>query len=391
MSSCLILELNSFAVAVVLLMLFNLRHSSAHMLDDLLFREILILTVAVLASDTGGWLMERQAFSLARPLLYIFDTLYFCLSGILCFSWLLYVNCKIREDFGGFKRSLPLYSIPALLVILLAVFSPSTGWLFQIGPGNLYSRGSLYWLQSLLCWFYPLDSIGILAARLRREISRLRRNEYWCMIAFVSLPILGGLLQTFFYGLPLLWIFAVVALLIIFINIQNEQISLDALTGINNRGRLNKFLAARLSASVPEGQTLYLLLMDVNDFKKINDRYGHTAGDAVLVRIASVLKTVSSRTGRRDFLARYGGDEFAAICLRRDEEEIQRCIQEIHRTAELFFPEQQSPYPVTLSIGYAKWDPESMSTVDELISAADHSMYEKKFSGKPQPSLPSCI
>lgn len=378
MSSYLYLELNSFAIIILLLLLFNLKHCTSHMLDDLLFRMILILTIAVLAADTGGWLLEQQTFWGARSLLIFFDTAYFFLTGIICFSWVLYADYKIREDAAGLKRRLPAYSIPVLIFTVLALLTPITGWLFQIGPDNLYSRGPLYWVQAVLGWFYPLYSVGIAGTRLRRETNRSKRMECWFIIIFMSLPLLGSILQTFFYGLPLVWIFAVVSLLVIFMNVQNEQISLDALTGINNRGRLNKFLTSKLFSPLPGGQRLYLLLLDVNHFKDINDQYGHIAGDAVLVRIAELLKTVSLQHGQRDFLVRYGGDEFAVICVRPTVEDVQLYIREIHQTAQEFFSEDQFPCPITLSIGYAGFDPNTMSTIDALISAADDNMYRKK-------------
>lgn len=378
MSIYLYLELNSFSIAILLLLLFNLKHCASQMPDDLLFRAILILTIAVLSADTGGWLLERQTFRGARALLISFDTAYFFLTGIICFFWLLYADYKIREDLAGLRRRLPVYSIPALIFAVLALLTPATGWFFSIGPGNLYLRGPLYWVQAALGWLYPAYSTGIAAVRLRHEVNQLKRVECGSIIVFMALPMLGSILQTLFYGLPLVWTFGVVSLLMIFLNIQNEQISTDALTGINNRGRLNKFLMSKLSSAIPDGQHLYLLLMDVNHFKNINDRYGHTVGDAVLIQIAKLLKAVLVRHGKRDFLARYGGDEFAIVCQRPTAQEAEYYMQEIRCAVRESFPKGNISFAVTLSIGCAEYDSGSMHTMDALISAADNDMYREK-------------
>ena len=85
------------------------------------------------------------------------------------------------------------------------------------------------------------------------------------------------------------------------------QIYNDALTGLNNRRRLDQFLEEHLEISSKD-RPVSLLLMDVNGFKKINDKFGHIEGDAVLKMVGTVLKLAAADFDA--FAARYGGDEF---------------------------------------------------------------------------------
>ena len=81
------------------------------------------------------------------------------------------------------------------------------------------------------------------------------------------------------------------SVLLVFINVQNKQISIDTLTGINNRRQLALYIASELSALSKKGE-LYYLIMDVDKFKSINDTYGHLEGDNALIKIASLLNSL---------------------------------------------------------------------------------------------------
>ena len=115
------------------------------------------------------------------------------------------------------------------------------------------------------------------------------------------------LFQTLIYGVPFV-LNSIVLLLVVFLNIQNHILYTDYLTGVNNRKRLDAYLNEKVSLSARE-KGFSAILIDIDNFKHINDTYGHNMGDEALESTANLLKTCL-RTG--DF-ARYGGDEFCVV------------------------------------------------------------------------------
>jgi diguanylate cyclase (GGDEF)-like protein len=149
----------------------------------------------------------------------------------------------------------------------------------------------------------------------------------------------------------------------------------DALTGLPNRRYLSEWLAMALAAARRGGQPMAILFFDLDGFKLVNDRFGHEAGDRVLQVTASRLRQ-TLRTS--DFVARLGGDEFVAVLPDVSSVPvvsmlIQRLQTELAKApiAEL------EDGAVSASIGTA-WFPEHGDTVDALLAAADHAMYEAK-------------
>jgi diguanylate cyclase (GGDEF)-like protein len=112
-------------------------------------------------------------------------------------------------------------------------------------------------------------------------------------------------------------------------------------------------------------------MIDVNKFKAINDTYGHIEGDKALRLVADALRKSCSRRGF--FIARYGGDEFTVICeLERDQP-----IMDVHRRIDAALAEVETPYPLTVSIGSARYTSDITSRQD-LIAQADEELYKAK-------------
>jgi two-component system chemotaxis family response regulator WspR len=157
----------------------------------------------------------------------------------------------------------------------------------------------------------------------------------------------------------------------------------DGLTGIANRRCFDELLEKEWRRGVRERGTLSLLLLDVDYFKRYNDRYGHPAGDACLRAIATVLKDALRRPS--DLAARYGGEEFAgllpgtpaegAIARAEDVRTRVEALRLIHQ-GSLVSPD------VTVSIGVASLVPGPSGGASRLVAAADKALYQAKRAGR---------
>ena len=154
-----------------------------------------------------------------------------------------------------------------------------------------------------------------------------------------------------------------------------EQALRDPLTGVYNRRYFNQVIEQEIPRSKRYDHPIGFLMIDVNHFKEINDRYGHQVGDEVLQEVAKLLE---EQVRGSDVVVRYGGDEFLLLLIETNGETKsvkQRILEEVARRNEtnLVFD-----FPVTFSIGIAHWKPDGPRTVREVLNKADMLMYEEK-------------
>ncbi|HEY5977358.1 MAG TPA: diguanylate cyclase [Solirubrobacterales bacterium] len=195
--------------------------------------------------------------------------------------------------------------------------------------------------------------------------------------AGIALPILMA-----FFGLMLAALLA--ALVLIWsrserMRILQRQASQDPLTGLKNRRRFEEDLRTELARSRRERSTGALLMLDVDNFKQVNDTLGHPTGDKVIEEIAGVL---DGRMRETDVLARVGGDEFAVVLPRCEREEATAVGAEITRAVRDHVPAEEGIPRITISVGIAMFGIGADLTFEEAMSDADQAMYAAKAGGR---------
>lgn len=156
--------------------------------------------------------------------------------------------------------------------------------------------------------------------------------------------------------------------------------SRDELTGLYNRRYFIEALEREMARSKRYGNALGLCLMDLDLFKRINDTYGHIAGDQVLSEIGSLLKEC---TREIDLPCRYGGEEFAVIFPDTDTEGIRATCERIRELVSNHpFSYNSARFSCTVSIGIAFFNADCISSSSELIDSADQALYKAKNAGR---------
>jgi diguanylate cyclase (GGDEF)-like protein/PAS domain S-box-containing protein len=158
--------------------------------------------------------------------------------------------------------------------------------------------------------------------------------------------------------------------------------AMDALTAIPNRRTFDQVLPVEARRHSSSGECLSLLMLDVDSFKKYNDRYGHPAGDVCLRKVARVIQESTGRAS--DLAARIGGEEFAVILPQSDEQgAIYVAYKILQAVRDLNIPHEDSVTgKVSVSIGVAVWLPFETNEVSLLIQQADRALYESKSGGR---------
>jgi diguanylate cyclase (GGDEF)-like protein len=154
----------------------------------------------------------------------------------------------------------------------------------------------------------------------------------------------------------------------------------DGLTGIFNRRYLLDTLQREVAYALRLRHALSAVMFDIDHFKRINDNFGHAAGDAVLKTLA---KSLSEGLRAYDIFARYGGEEFVILLRGTAVDNALIFAERIRkRTEELTIVHDGKPIPVTISIGVAALDPDQAQHPDSLIKEADRYLYEAKRRGR---------
>ena len=163
----------------------------------------------------------------------------------------------------------------------------------------------------------------------------------------------------------------------------------DGLTGISNRPNMERALLSEFGRSMRYGAPLSVVLLDVDNFKVVNDTYGHQKGDEILVAVASLLKRFCRAN---DIAARYGGEEFLMILPQSNALGAFKIAERVREELmKLNFTENESNFSVTTSCGVAELDRDHMKDADQLISAADHALYEAKNGGRNKTIIGSVV
>ncbi len=153
----------------------------------------------------------------------------------------------------------------------------------------------------------------------------------------------------------------------------------DGLTGLFNKRAMLDSAAQKIAAAARFDRKLAVIMTDIDHFKKVNDTYGHDVGDVVIRGLADILKRQKRAT---DLVARFGGEEFVALCEQTDEKGAmllaERIREELGKTN---FRTAQGPLTVTCSVGVAIF-PEAGKDWEALFKAADEALYVSKRSGR---------
>jgi diguanylate cyclase (GGDEF)-like protein len=159
----------------------------------------------------------------------------------------------------------------------------------------------------------------------------------------------------------------------------SDALDRDSLTGLLKHSRIKEQVDAELSRAIRSGENLSVVMLDLDHFKRINDTYGHPAGDKVIKAIAHLLR---QRLRKTDAVGRYGGEEFVAVLPRCNREEAQALMEDIrHRFSDITFTVDHQSFNVTLSAGISSFRL-GVERAEQLLQEADAALYRAKSEGR---------
>ncbi len=377
-------EIDLIGMIILLLFFLNQRRSGCFALDDRIFNSVLLIGSIVLFLDGVLWLLDGVIYPGGKEIFFFLTSASFIINPSIACLWVFYCDLRVYNDERGLRRRAPLYCFPLILNVALVIVNCFSPMAFSIDEANHYHRESLFLIYFIVFYVYLVGAIVLLMRKWKHYESPAERHDMIYMMLFSVPPILGGIVQGLIYGTSFMLPCTIISFVVVYINVLSRQISTDALTGLNNRRMLKRYLDME-TTSADANSSLFLIMLDMDNFKQINDTYGHAAGDRALTQIADILKSLCDP--RSCFLSRLGGDEFTIVGKDQDSQVLESLLAGIEESVASFNISSAEPYQLSVSAGIARFKQKHTDTTDTLLIAADRSMYRVK-ADKKQASQP---
>ena len=284
----------------------------------------------------------------------------------------------VLKQVGLLFKNAKIWYISSFLAILgsatVYIVSAWTGTAFYIDEAGFNQKGPVFYGDLIASYAYIL--CGVIFALVKAHRSELLADKHrFISIAAAAIPTvtLGILDMVLPYPdvLPTTYFGAIISLLFLFTRSTTGRMTRDPLTGLLNRmafdGSLNRASKKRGPAS------LWLFVIDINHFKEINDTFGHSIGDVVLIKLASTLENISEQN--KCTVGRWGGDEFVMFGEFSSKEEARSLVSDL-KSKVLTECNTDERFIVSVSVGAAEL--REFESLKHLFDEADHMLYEDK-------------
>ena len=365
------IELNLICLIILFAVALQSRQNVNQQMKRVLFRNVVYGIMCSLSLDIIWLLIDGRIFPGCYALNAVVNAAFLGAGVCLGSMWYLYVLDTLHYRMT--KRLIAIVMAPGILFLVLNFLSIWTGWIFYINEQNRYIRGPLFWFQSIGAIAMLLVSlVHIIYCQIvgRKGVSKDSSRK---LLGFYIIPVLGTIMALPYSGMPGTWTCAAVSVVLIYMNDMDQIILTDDLTGLNNRKNL-RVIFEDYSKQHSAQKPLYLYMMDLDDFKQINDQLGHSVGDQALVEAAHVIRRQTA--GIQAVVMRYGGDEFLVMGFFADDAGAQRYKEQMQKAFQNWNETHHEPYVLHASVGYSRYQPGQK--LEEFINSADEMLYNDK-------------
>lgn len=330
----------------------------------------IFVNAALLILEMIGLLATGHTSAFARIILTPLGAVFYTLNPVPAALWVLYIISLIQKKRPS-RIIVITISMPVLLNAVLTCTSVFTHLIFYLDPSNNFHRGPLVLLMFGTTYSYILLSTVYLV----KKRKALTRSQFPPLFFFVIPAFAAGILQIFFFGLSVTWEALAFSLLYLHLQTKIMQISTDHLTGLANKREFDN----RLSILFENRKRKYDIggiMIDVDNFKTVNDQYGHETGDEILKSLGEILQ--KSVRNKHDLAARVGGDEFAVLVTMKKQNSLSVIINLIQINVKQFNERSSYPFSLSISMGYSVLTHSENISAEQFFKRIDQKMYEDK-------------
>jgi diguanylate cyclase (GGDEF)-like protein len=331
-----------------------------------LFFHVLVCAMAALGCEFIYYLFVGIPGRGLYYLFYITNSIYYISLIFSLYSIMIFIDYMAFRDLRRARRletcSLAVSSVHFILLVLNLKFR----FYFIITPENILSHGSLYFLNIIF-------SYGSILFVVYDIITGYKVYKKFILVftIFLLLISIGSAIDQILGTSTLIWPCYTAAMLYAYFFIARTDSTIDSLTGIGNRYAFNEFID-KLSRQI-DRNAWFVVMIDMDHFKEINDTLGHAEGDNALRDMAAIIKGCIRHS---DFAARYGGDEF--IVAAPVEYDINRLMERIQNAMDSQNSKRTRPYQLEMSYGCDVYTPGGEVSIHEFMNRVDSLMYKQK-------------
>jgi diguanylate cyclase (GGDEF)-like protein len=365
-------QTNFFFVGLLILLFFNMIYSKQHFsISNRWFMRLIGIEIIVLLLEVASWIYDGQATAHARLMNSLINFLFYFSNIWIPVMWLNYIDFKIFNSESRLKKRR--YYSPYLLIgFIILLINLKTGWIYSFNEAN-YFRGNIGGTVIFTLYiFYIIYSPIIIILRGKVVVER---NIKIATFVFALLPLSGAILQITTQSPMLVWNTVAMAIVAVYIFLELSSFNNDSLTGLVNRRQMEEWLYFRIALANKNDNRFSLIMIDMDKFKAINDKYGHAEGDHALILFSSILNQCFKH---KDNISRFAGDEFLISLEVSDKKAIELVIQRLENKLKDFNAKNITEYELACSCGGCVYDPEKHKGYQDLIKDADMEMYKIK-------------
>lgn len=350
-------------IIICIIMVYSYNGSMLPTIKNKTFHFCLAVSLGSIFSNIVSTLMLNSYQMIPHIPMYIITIIYFIFTPLMGMVYFFYTVCVVYDEkekiFKIWKYSAVFY----LIYLGFIVTNPIFHSLFTIDRVTGYSRGSCIVVTYLLFYLYCIMCFVLIIIR-RNYIDKTVRN---ILLSFPFIALIAILLQQVLKNVILTGAAACSALLIIYLYLQNKQISQDYLTGLSNRQEFLKMLEIRLKEK--KSDVFAIVVISLNNFKMVNKKYGQQKGDVLLQQISNYLKSIMPIT----CLYRYNGDQFAIVMEKVTDDSVKKLLNDLFSRFQR--PWEAKPYScvISASIGITSY-PHSAQEMEGIISGIEYAV-----------------
>lgn len=359
---------NIIAIIISFIFLFIIKNI---FLDEIerrgkLYINMFKINIICLILQTFACVIEGQDFNGIILVSEILDMAIFILQPINGFLWYLFIKSWVDKN-RKFINKIFLF-LPIIINSVFVITNPYSKFMFNINSQNVYTRGPFIFITLISTCIFLLYSF-LFSCKNKYKIDK---NEFLIIVLFIISIFLGTVIQLIFKLIVSLSVNSYI-LIVVYMFYQNKMLQTDSLTGAYNREKLIVKINRIITGNYK--QKFCVVFIDLDNFKYINDNWGHNEGDTALIIVVNLIKVVLNKD---DFITRYGGDEFVIFLNVENREEIKNIISRILQLFDKYNRKNIKSYKLTFSYGYKLYDSSSPLHFNEYINDVDNLMYKTK-------------
>ncbi|MFA6940609.1 MAG: GGDEF domain-containing protein [Clostridiaceae bacterium] len=320
-----------------------------------------VATIILLILEIATILMELSSNNKLLIPYRIANVLGFSLSPLVPYILLFFNSNRGRKYIlRNYLLRLPLY-----INFFICIISYKTGFIFFVDAQNQYTRGELFLLPTIIgMLYYVLFVIAAIKNGAKYEL-----EDKKVLIPILFIPVLGTILQILFEDLILIWSCSSISLLLYYIFLLEVQFKYDVLAKIKNRAAFEK----KMEQYDKSDKNAAIVMLDLNNLKRTNDKHGHKAGDDLIFNAAKAIEESFMGIGTA---YRIGGDEFCVICTEMPKESVDSALSKLDSL--LIEVNQNRHIKIILAYGYAFYNKDESESIYSAFAKADKAMYIHK-------------